>query len=72
MSPWNGKVIRSLQLILFLLFFSATVYIDFSCSKDENPASTNCGSGSASWDSKTLICRDNADGRALDKSCCGR
>ncbi|MBI3587165.1 MAG: hypothetical protein HY088_08555 [Ignavibacteriales bacterium] len=72
MSSWKGKVVRLFQLILFLLFFSATVYINLSCSKDDNPASTNCGSGSASWDAKTQVCKDNADGRVLPNSCCGR
>lgn len=68
----KGRVLRALQVIFFLLFFSATVYINFSCSKDDNPASSNCGSGSASWDIKAQVCKDNSDGRVLSNSCCGR
>jgi len=70
--PTRSKEI--LQIAAFLVFFVATVFLNVTCSKDDNnPASDPaCGSGHVAWDSKGQVCRDQADNHIVPSSCCGQ
>lgn len=63
-----------LQLVVFLVFFIATVFLNVTCSKDDNNPAANlaCGSGHVAWDPKALVCRDQADNHIVPNSCCGQ
>ena len=62
-----------LQVGAFLLFFIATVVLNVTCSKDNNPtADPACGSGHVTWDAKGQVCRDQADNHIVPNSCCGQ
>lgn len=76
----NGMNIRStttrekVQLALFLIFFVFTVFLNVTCSSEEdNPTADNsCGSGHVFWDDKGGVCRDQVDNRVVPSNCCGR
>lgn len=69
----HHRIFDGVAVVLFLLFFSFTIVLNFSCQNDDATGpGVGCGSGHATWDSKAEICRDDADGHPLDRSCCGR
>lgn len=60
------------QFFLLALALSVMLMV-LACDKENNPAAdSQCGSGKVTWDEKGQVCRDQADGRVLPSSCCGR
>jgi hypothetical protein len=74
MKDRRTKISEAAQLIAFVVFFILSVVLNLQCSSEEsNPAAASeCGSHHVTWDSKAQICRDDANGKPVPNSCCGR
>jgi hypothetical protein len=63
---------EALKLVVFLLFFAATVLVNLMCSSSSNPVDPACGSGHVTWDAKAQRCRDQSNNQIIPNSCCGQ
>lgn len=69
----SARILENVRLALFLLFFALTVFLNLTCSEEDNPLSDPaCGSGRVSWYEKAGVCRDDANNRVVPNACCGR
>ena len=66
-------VVEKLAQLFFLVFFVLTVFLNITCSPEDNPASgPECGSGHVTWYEKAGVCRDDVDNQVVPAKCCGR
>lgn len=69
----SGDVLEKVPGVLFLLFFVLTVFLNITCSPEDNPASSpECGSGHVTWYEKAGVCRDDVSNQVVPEKCCGR
>jgi hypothetical protein len=71
----NEKALKTkevVRILLFLVFFAFTVAVNLNCSDDNPVKGPECGSGKNTWDTKSLVCRDQANNRIVPSSCCGQ
>jgi len=69
----SAKMLDNVRLVLFLLFFALTVFLNLTCSEEDNPlADPECGSGHVTWYEKAGVCRDEANNQVVPNKCCGR
>ncbi|MBI4429777.1 MAG: hypothetical protein HY562_11745 [Ignavibacteriales bacterium] len=66
------KSAEIVKVVIFLVLYSMAIDLT-ACSEEDNPAaSSECGSGNVTWDTKAQICRDQATNLPVPSSCCGR